>query len=46
MWFFKGDSSFSSVCLADNVDYLEDDEYVEEENYYNVDSDDYDIDAS
>ena len=24
--FFKGDSSFSSVCLADHVDYLEDDD--------------------
>ena len=26
MWFFKGDSSLSSVCLADIVDYLEDDD--------------------
>ena len=24
MWFFKGDSSISSVCLAGNVDSLED----------------------
>ena len=26
MWFLKGDSSFSSVGLADNVDSLEDDD--------------------
>ena len=26
MWFLKGDFSLSSVCLADNVDSLEDDD--------------------